>query len=81
MNPIYEKVGELAKQAIIQTFIEGEKTHPDNDWQDVSIIDHICHAGHHIDNYITKDTSEDHIAHALTRLAMIKYLEAKAVIA
>jgi hypothetical protein len=76
MNPIYTKLAQIAYDTVLQTMVDGEKTHPDNDWQDVSIIDHICHAGHHIDDYITKDTSEDHIAHALTRCAIIKYLEA-----
>lgn len=72
---LYEVLGEIAKQTVIRTMIEGEKTHPANDWQEVDIIDHICHTSHHENDYIAGDTSEDHIAHALTRCAMIKYME------
>lgn len=75
INPLYIELARIAYDTVLHTMLQGEKTHPDNDWQDVSIIDHICHAGHHIDDYITEDTSEDHIAHAITRLAIIKYLE------
>jgi hypothetical protein len=72
MNPEYERLGELAKQIVIQTMLEGEQTHPDNEWQTVSIETHLYHATLHELKQATGDTSEDHIAHALTRLAMIK---------
>lgn len=77
MNPDYIKLAQIAYDTVLRTMREGEKTHPDNDWQDVDKIDHLCHANHHIIDYIANDKSADHIAHALTRCAMIKYLEAE----
>jgi hypothetical protein len=80
MNPDYEKLGEIAKQAVIQTMIEGEKEHGVDEWKSVSIDDHIDHAFDHIEDYGSKmalgiSTPEDHIAHCMTRCAMIKFLE------
>jgi hypothetical protein len=77
MNPIYHKLAQIAYDTVLQTMQEGEQTHPPDEWQEVDIIDHICHASHHENDYIAGDTSEEHIAHALTRCAMIKYLEAE----
>lgn len=77
INADYIKLAQIAFDTVLQTMMEGEKTHPANDWQEVDIIDHICHTSHHENDYIAGDTTEDHIAHALTRCAMIKYLEAE----
>jgi hypothetical protein len=83
MNPDYEKLGEIAKQIVIQTMIEGEKEHGADGWNDEAILSHVNHARHHTDDRYTemmteeKHNNEDHIAHALTRCAMIKYLEQK----
>ncbi len=76
MNPTYEQLGELAKQTVIRVMQEGEAAHPANDWQDKPAGEHFRHADKHMFMYLQGDASEDHIAHALTRLAMIKYLEA-----
>ena len=75
MNPDYEKLGEIAKQTVIQTMIEGEKTHSPDEWKQLDTYQHASHAWQHINDYYIDDKSEDHIAHAMTRCAMIKFLE------
>jgi len=78
INPTYTKLAQIAYNTVLQTMKEGEQTHSPDEWQDVSIGDHIGHAFDHIEKYsLGISTPEDHIAHALTRLAMIKYLEAE----
>ena len=52
MNPEYEALGELAKQIVIRTMQEGEKTHPDGDWRDKTAAHHAGHAYAHIDTYM-----------------------------
>ncbi|MFA5307796.1 MAG: hypothetical protein WC365_10165 [Candidatus Babeliales bacterium] len=76
MNPDYIKLAQIAYDTVLQTMIEGETTHPANEWQDISTADHAEHIKMHIGKH-RRDKTEDHIAHALTRLAMIKYLESK----
>lgn len=75
MNPIYHKLAQLAYGTVLQTMIEGEKTHPDNDWQNVDIMEHFRHALDHLASWELEENGEDHLAHAITRLAIIKYLE------
>lgn len=75
MNPIYHKLAQLAYGTVLQTMIEGEKTHPDNDWQNVDIMEHFRHAIDHLASWELEENDEDHLAHAITRLAIIKYLE------
>ncbi len=78
MNPIYTKLAQLAYDTVLQTMIEGEKTHPDNPidgWKDANIPTHGLHIVDHIYKHSKGDKTEDHIAHMLTRCAMIKYLE------
>ena len=75
MNPIYHKIAQLVYGTVLQTMIEGEKTHPDNDWQNVDIMEHFRHALDHLASWELEENDEDHLAHAITRLAIIKYLE------
>ena len=77
VNPLYEELGELAKQIVIQTMIEGEKTHPDkpvDGWKDMPFEQHVEHINEHVYCAKHRFINEDHIAHALTHCAMIKYL-------
>lgn len=76
VNPMYIKLAKLAYDTVLQTMLEGAKTHPDNDWQSVDIMEHFRHALDHLANWELDENDEDHLAHAITRLAMIKYLEA-----
>lgn len=71
---VYRELAGLAYDTVLKTMVDGAKTHPDDNWREVDIIDHLCHANHHIEDYIAKDKTEDHIAHAMTRLAMAIYL-------
>jgi hypothetical protein len=75
MNPDYEKLGEIAKQTVIQTILEGEKEHGADGWKKLSIKEHDDHAMRHIFFHGQGRNDEDHIAHAMTRCAMIKFLE------
>jgi hypothetical protein len=75
MNPLYKELAQIAYDTVLQTMVDGEKTHPDNDWQKSGVWAHRIHAQAHLNSVDNGDTSEDHIAHALTRCAMIKYLE------
>jgi hypothetical protein len=76
MNPLYEKLAQIAYDTVIQTMQEGEKSHPNDDWQNVDIMEHFRHALDHLAAWEIEENDEDHLAHAITRLIMIKYLEA-----
>ncbi len=75
INPIYIKLAQIAYDTVLQTMIEGEKEHGANGWKDMPVYEHGLHATVHTIGYGAGDKSEDHIAHAMTRCAMIKYLE------
>lgn len=80
MNPEYIKLAQIAYDTVLATMLEGEVTHPGNEWKDVAADDHTQHAADHIENALVAMEynwvqSEDHIGHALTRLAMIKAKE------
>jgi hypothetical protein len=75
MNPIYHKLAQIAYDTVIQTMQEGEKSHPNDDWQNVDIMEHFRHAIDHLASWELEENDEDHLAHAITRLAMIKFLE------
>lgn len=76
MNPDYIKLAQIAYDTVLQTMIEGEKTHPVNDWQGISIADHTAHAADHLVKWSKGFTDELHLEHLITRLTMIKCLEA-----
>lgn len=74
MNADYIKLAQIAYGTVLQTMIDGEKEHGADGWKVLSVADHAEHIKAHIGKH-RMDKSEDHIAHALTRCAMIKYLE------
>ena len=71
---LYEELGEIAKQTVIRTMIDGEKEHGD-EWKYKDIGYHKRHAMQHAEKAYTGDTSEKHVGNCMTRCAMIKYLE------
>jgi hypothetical protein len=75
MNPEYIKLAQIAYDTVLATMQEGETTHPAQEWQEVDINTHLAHEAVHCVKYVEGDTSEDHIGHALTRLALIKALQ------
>ena len=75
INADYVKLAQIAYDTVLQTMIEGEKEHGANGWKDMPVYEHGLHATVHTIGYGAGDKSEDHIAHAMTRCAMIKYLE------
>ncbi len=77
INPEYRRLAQLAYNTVLQTMIEGEKTHSPDGWKNKPICYHKLHASEHADSAYIGDDSEDHIAHAMTCCAMIKYLEDK----
>ncbi len=79
INPEYRRLAQIAYDTVLQTMIEGEKTHPDNEWKDRSVKYHKEHAFIHAGNAHLEPnkTDEDNIACCMTRCAMIKFLEDK----
>ena len=56
--------------AIARVMEEGLKKYPKNNWLLISYEDHINHALCHLYMHIKGDTQDDHLEHALTRIAM-----------
>ena len=75
INPDYLKLAQIAFDTVLQTMVEGEKEHEPDNWKEQCITCHMRHAEDHIEHAILGYSDENHIAHALTRCAMIKYLE------
>jgi hypothetical protein len=76
INPDYIKLAQLAYDTVLQTMLEGEKEHGVDGWKDKDLEYHKAHVLNHADSiYFNEKPVEDHIAHALTRCAIIKYLE------
>jgi hypothetical protein len=75
VNPDYLKLAQIGFDYILQTMIEGEKKHGADEWKNVSTSTHSCYMSIHGSKYCRDDKSEDHIAHAMTRCAIIKFLE------
>ena len=75
INPDYLKLAQITYDMILQTMMEGEKKHGADEWKKLSIYEHGIHAAQHIMDHSMGYTAEDHIAHAMTRCAMIKMLE------
>lgn len=73
MNLEILKVSWTAFKTVWHTMSENEYKHPGNEWKHISKRDHLGHIGMHLYN-MEKYNDEDHAGHALTRLAMIKYL-------
>ena len=71
-DPEYIKLAQIAFDTVLATMLEGEKTHPEQDWQTANHIDRIMQ---HAYKYHNGDTAEDHIGHALTRCAMVKAIQ------
>ena len=66
-------------QVIAKTLDEGSLKYAPGEWRRLSIHEHLLRARQHIDLWIKGDVSgEDHIAHALTRLAFAADLESGA---
>ena len=75
MYPEYIKLAQTAYDTVLATMLEGEATHQGNEWQMISAWEHMNHAMQHMAASANRDTSEDHIGHAITRLAMIKVIQ------
>lgn len=75
MRLSYIKLAWTAAKCVYKTMIDGEKEHGTDGRKKQSVRDHKYHASEHCDNELGGDASEDHIAHAMTRCTMIKYLE------
>ena len=75
INPDYIKLAQIAYDTVLQTLMEGEKEHGPDSWKSIPSLEHKLHTADHFLKRAQSDIAEDHIAHALTRCAMIKYLE------
>lgn len=75
INPDYIELAKIAYDTVLQTMIDGEKEHGADKWKDVEPWEQLNHTMQHLIGEAMRDKAEDHIAHAMTRCAMIKYLE------
>lgn len=68
---------EIIDTMLTETMAEGTRNgYPDGNWKrKATIQDHLEHIKAHIELAMAGDTTEDHIAHAFTRLAMIRILQ------
>jgi hypothetical protein len=77
INPDYLKIAKIAYDTVLQTMIDGEKEHGADEWKNIEPWEHLNHAMQHLTAKAMRDKGEDRISHAMTRCAMIKYLEAE----
>jgi len=75
INPDYIKLAKIAYDTVLQAMLEGEREHGPDSWKEQCITCHMRHAEDHIEHAILGYSDENHIAHAMARCAMIKYLE------
>jgi hypothetical protein len=79
INPDYLKLAQIAYDTVLRTMQEGEKTHPSDEWQEVSISGHTAHVADHLVKWSKGFTDEPHLEHLITRCAMIKFLDNKSI--
>jgi hypothetical protein len=68
-----------ALKSVARTLDAGERDHPHRQWQRTKIRHHVDHAISHLHKWGMGDRSEDHLAHAATRILMALELEQFAV--
>jgi hypothetical protein len=67
----YIRLAWTAAKCVYRTMWEGERTHRPGGWKSYKPDYHFYHAAGHLESWKMGNRKEDHIAHALTRLAMI----------
>jgi hypothetical protein len=60
----------IANDLITEVMAGGVVTHPDDGWRAVPVEAHLDHAWAHLFLWFMGDKSQDHLAHAFTRLFM-----------
>lgn len=75
-----KELAQFAYNTVLATLEANEAKHPGNEWEGVEIEEHTDHVLDHIEDYSNQrifgiQTTEDHIANAMTRLTMIKALQ------
>lgn len=58
-----------AARTVIDVMAANERRHGER-WRDQDVTEHVMHAQRHLDAFMLEDTSEPHLEHALTRIAM-----------
>lgn len=64
-----------AVSSCARTIGYGESKYGEGNWKKISILSHINHALAHLFKYLAKDKSEDHLAHATSRLLFALEME------
>jgi hypothetical protein len=64
--------------ALAATLSAGRQTHRSGMWRTKSVEYHLGRARRHLDLILVRETSEDHLSHALARLAMALELRQRA---
>jgi hypothetical protein len=74
----YDLITPIGLRRVAETYAEGAEIHGERNWENgLPIDDCINRAIRHIYLYLSKDTSEDHIAHAAWNLLATMHFEEK----
>jgi hypothetical protein len=78
----YREIAQAAYDAVMAAMKDGEQTHVRGEWKERSNLVHVRHALKHVKKeynriYTGNWKAEDHNAHAIARLAMIRCNEQK----
>ena len=65
----FDLVPAKAMFALAHVVAEGAKRYEKDNWRKISVADHLNHALQHIYAYMAGDEQDDHLGHALCRLA------------
>ncbi len=60
----------LAQRKVYDVIVANIDKYPEEKWKTQDVEEHLAHAVDHIASYQAGDKSEDHLAHALTRIDM-----------
>jgi len=64
----FDLIDPVTMFALANVLDYGARRYAPNNWRRISINDHLNHALSHIYGYLAQDKSDDHLAHAFTRL-------------
>lgn len=64
----FDLLDPLAMFALARVAANGAREYGEDNWRSIECKDHLNHALQHIYGYLSGDTQDDHLAHALCRL-------------
>jgi hypothetical protein len=75
LNVRFDLLDPTAMLALGRVLKEGFDTYGKDNWKNIDVDSHLNHAMYHIIMHIAKDTSEEHLHHALCRMMFAVALE------